>query len=279
MSFVFLPSCHFLIPFIEQKEKSLHFPLQSELLKIDLFACPKLALKAGLCYNRPGNLLGRVPMNLFLFLAQTFLVVGFALAAFRLGSGALTAWIAIQSILANLFVTKQVNLLGFDVTASDAFAIGGIFGLNLLQEHFSKEEAQKATWISFFCMLFFVVASQLHLLYLPSIHDTTQTAFSTILSPAPRLFLASISVFLIVQQSDIRFFVLLKRIFPNRSFAFRTAVSLVFSQLLDTVLFTFAGLYGSVASVTDVILLSFLVKLGVIFCFSPAVRVVKARGW
>lgn len=214
-------------------------------------------------------------MNEALFLIQTVLIFGFALAALKLGKETLIAWVAIQALTANLFVLKQITLLGLDVTASDAFAIGSLLGLNFLQEYFSREEANKATWICFFFMIFFVLASQIHLLYQPSTYDTTQGAYNALLSPSPRLLIASMSVFFIVQQFDLRFFALLKTWLPRASFAWRAAIALCASQLLDTFLFSFAGLYGIVASVVDIMIISFLVKLAVIGCFTSFIRWAK----
>lgn len=214
-------------------------------------------------------------MNEMIFITQTLVILVFALGALKLGKGALTAWVAIQALIANLFVLKQITLFGFDVTASDAYVIGSLLGLNFLQEHFGQKEAKQATWICFFFMSFFVVASQLHLLYESSPYDTVHSAFEQILSPAPRLLAASMGVFFIVQQIDIRFFSFLKNYFPSSSFALRVTITLVISQFLDTFLFSFAGLYGLVISVFDIILLSFAVKLLVIFCMTPLLKWTK----
>lgn len=214
-------------------------------------------------------------MNEFIFFLQIVLIVGFVLGALRLGKEALIAWVAIQALIANLFVLKQITLFGLNVTASDAFAIGSLLGLNFLQEYFSREEANQATKICFFFMLFFALVSQLHLIYAPSSHDTTHSAFLTLLTLSPRLLIASMSVFFIVQQVDIRFFSFLKKNLPSVSFAGRTAIALVFSQFLDTFLFSFAGLYGVVISIIDIITMSFLIKMIVIFCFTSCVRWVK----
>jgi|688.fasta_scaffold19488_10 uncharacterized integral membrane protein (TIGR00697 family) len=214
-------------------------------------------------------------MNEILFLIQILIIIGFALGALKLGKGALIAWVAMQALIANLFVLKQITLLGFNVTASDAYVIGSLLGLNFLQEYFGKEEAQKATWVCFFFMAFFVIISQVHLLYRPSLYDSTQEAFVTILTQTPRLLISSLSVFWIVQQFDIRFFGFLKRIFPQIHFSLRSACSLILSQLLDTILFSFAGLYGIAVSMMDIILISFAVKLLVIFCFTPLIRWVR----
>lgn len=215
-------------------------------------------------------------MNEFLFVLQTFLIISFAIAALKLGKEALTAWVAIQALVANLFVLKQISLFGFQVTASDAFVIGSLLGLNLLQEYFGKESAAKATWICFFFMAFFAIAAKVHLLYEPGEFDSSQTAFLTLLSPSTRLLLASMSVFFIVQQFDVLFFNFLKLRLPHLSFAVRAAAALVVSQFLDTLLFSFAGLYGIVASIIDVILLSYMIKLLVIGCFTSFLKVIRA---
>lgn len=214
-------------------------------------------------------------MNEILFFTQTLLIIGFVLGALKLGEAALIAWVAIQALIANIFVLKQITLFGFDVTASDVFAIGSLLGLNFLQEYFSKEKALKATWICFFFMLFFTLVSQLHLLYTPSAFDGSQAAFLTLLSPSPRLLIASMGVFFIVQQVDVHFFAFLRKRLPLVNFAWRTAMALVLSQLLDTFLFSFAGLYGIVASIVDIILMSFVIKLVVITCLTPALRWAK----
>lgn len=211
-------------------------------------------------------------MNEFIFILQILLITAFTFGAFKLGKEALIGWIALQALIANLFVIKQIGLFGFEVTASDAFAMGSLLGLNFLQEYFGQEEAKKASWICFFFLLFFTLVAKLHLLYEPSLHDASQSAFLTILSPAPRLLIASMGVFFIVQQIDIYLFSWIKARFPLKSFALRASLALAVSQGIDTVLFSFAGLYGIAASMLDIIILSYAIKLIVIFCFTPLLR-------
>ncbi len=211
-------------------------------------------------------------MNELIFLLQILLIVCFSFGAFKLGKEALIAWVSIQAIIANLFVLKQIKLFGFDVTASDSYMIGSLLGLNLLQEHFSQEDANKATRICFFCMSFFAIISQVHLLFLPNLHDVTQQAYHILLSPSLRLLAASMGVFIIVQTFDIRFFVLIRTYLPHINFAWRAAIALFFSQFLDTILFSFLGLYGMVASIIDIIFISFLIKLIATFSITLCIR-------
>lgn len=214
------------------------------------------------------------PMNEIFFLIHTLLMIGFVFGALRLGKSGLVALIALQGVLANLFVIKQISLFGFSVTGTDVFAIGGIFSLNLLQEYFGKEAAREAVKISFLTLLFFAFMAQMHLLYFPTEFDQTQGAFQEIFSHSMRIVAASIGTFYLVQRFDVWFFGRLKGVFP-----FRVALSLLVSQALDTLLFSFLGLYGLVESLFDIFWVSFMVKCLIIAGSSPFVifakRIVK----
>lgn len=216
-------------------------------------------------------------MNELLFLLQNFIVIGFAIGIVRFGSGGLISWVVIQAILANLLVLKQIDLWGFHVTASDVFAIGSLLGLNFLQEFFGKKEARTATWICFYFMLFFAVVSQFHLFYIPNEHDTTHTAYQTILSSSPRLFFASLVSFLVSQQLDLLTFGFLKRTLSIHP-TLRSWVSLALAQLVDTTLFSFLGLYGLVTSLSHIIFISFCVKCVIVTFMAPSLTLARRFG-
>lgn len=212
-------------------------------------------------------------MNETTFFLHVLVVFGFALGALKLGKEALTAWICLQAVLANLFVIKQISFFGFNITCSDVFAIGSILGLNLLQEYFGRAIAVKALKICLFCMVFFVAMTQFHLFYEASLYDTAHLAYETILSESPRLLFASITVFFFVQQVDLRIFNWLKK--RNSKLLFRNGISLTISQILDTSLFTFLGLWGIIDSLFDIMLISFLIKLLIIALLSPVTTLSK----
>lgn len=211
-------------------------------------------------------------MNEIIFVVQLLCIIIFACMALRLGSATLTTWVAIQAIMANLFVLKQITLFGFHVTASDAFAIGSLMGLNFLQEYYGQAQAKQATNTCFLFLFFFAIISQLHIWYIPSPSDSAHSAFATLLSPSPRLFMASMATFFIVQQFDIAFFAFLRKRLPHTAFAIRSVYSLTLSQFLDTVLFTLFGLYGIASNLIDIIVLSFSIKLLSILTFTVCCR-------
>lgn len=208
-------------------------------------------------------------MNECIFLFHILSTFFFTLGALRLGKEALSIWICLQALFANLFVLKQIILFGFTVTASDVFAVGGILGLNLMQEFYGPKQSKKTTTSCFYCLVLFAFLSKIHLLYTPSSEDVTQSSYTLILNQAPRLLAASLIVFFIVQKIDIRLFSKLRSSLNTSSLALRNLISISTSQLIDTILFTFIGLYGLVASLSDVIIVSFFIKVIVIACLTP----------
>ncbi len=214
-------------------------------------------------------------MNEALFLIHVAIVMGFGLAALKMGKLALTSWIALQAVLANLFVIKQICFFSFHVTCSDVFAIGSIFGLNLLREYFGKEAVKGVLWSCFFAMVFFVAMAKMHLLYQPSPFDTAHQAFETILSSSTRLLLASLGVFILVQQIEIHLFSFLKEKCTRIPLTLRNAISISSTQLLDTFLFSVLGLWGLVENLFDIILISFSLKIMIIALMSPLIHFSK----
>lgn len=209
--------------------------------------------------------------ELIFFLQLAFLVFFLSLSA-RFGEKGLGLCIAFQTIFANLFVMQQMRFFGFSVTCSDAFSVGSILGLNMLQERFGRESARSSIRLSFFSLLFFVVMAQLHLLYQPLPGDRMGDAFSMVLSSSWRTFLSSASVFYLVQRWDVLFYGWLQKKVGHK---IRLFLSLFCSQVMDTVLFSFLGLYGMVENIVHVIGVSLFVKLvAATFCwgFSPVLR-------
>jgi len=214
-------------------------------------------------------------MNEIIFFFHILVVTFFTLGALWIGQEALIASLCVQSILSNLLVTKQITLFGLQVTSTDVFAVGCIISLNFLQEYFGKESAVKAIKINFFMLLLYLAMTQFHLWYQPNIFDTTQEHFTIILTPMFRIIIASLSVYMIVQIIDTQLYRFLKNKFSGKYLLARSIVSLVCIQFIDTVLFSFAGLYGLVESVSHIIFMSFLIKIIVIALSSPCIILSK----
>lgn len=220
-------------------------------------------------------------MNELLFLCYIFLVSASSLIALRLGKEALIALICLQCVLVNLFVTKEITLFGLTATASDALGVGAALSLNLLQEYYQRAITQKTIWISFFCVLFYISAIFLHLAYIPALSDISQIHFLALLTPMPRIVIASIAVYLVTQHLDCHLYAYMCQKFENRHFILRNYGSIAITQLIDTILFSFLGLYklnasfSSLSVIADIIVISYTIKLAVLLLATPFLAMSK----
>jgi uncharacterized integral membrane protein (TIGR00697 family) len=203
-------------------------------------------------------------MNEIIFAMQVVAVVATVMGARRLGQAAIIVLATLLAVFANFFVLKQIDLLGWTVTCSDAYVVGHLMCLNLLQQLYGKKSAQKAIALAFGAMLIFALFSQIHLLFDPSPFDRAQSHYLALLGVAPRLLLASLATFYCVQRLDLLLFGKILALAPRLSWKIRSAISLVISQALDTLLFTLLGLYGVVEDWVSIFWMSFTVKCGVI---------------
>lgn len=206
---------------------------------------------------------------------HVFVIGGLTLFFLRLGKEALIAWLALLAVAMNLFVLKQISLFGLTVTASDPLSVGYLLAFNLIQEFFGKKFARKAMWIAFAISLCFLILSQFQLAYQPSAVDHSHVHYVALLSAFPRLVIASLTTFFCVQFFDLTFFSYIRSKTHGRWLTARVALSLCLAQTLDTILFSFLGLYGIVDSILQIIVFCLSLKLMVVIFSSPFAWVSK----
>lgn len=213
--------------------------------------------------------------NEAVFFLQIFCVGIGSLFMLRLGCSAVTAYVSLLGVLSNLLVCKEVILFGFTVTASDSLAVGLILSLNLIQEWFGREAVKKAIFTNFALLIIYLLLTQIHLWHTPAPKDIMHPHYRAILLTMPRLAVASLTSYLVVQLSDSIFYRWLSTLLQGRLFTLRNLISLSSSEFIDTLLFSFLGLYGSVSNLQDIIVFSYLVKLISIACFIPLIALIK----
>jgi uncharacterized integral membrane protein (TIGR00697 family) len=214
-------------------------------------------------------------VNEFIFLIQIGTIASFSLGALKFGKEALVTFVCICCILSNLFVLKQTTLFGLNATCSDAFTIGATLGLNMLQEYFGRHIARITIIINFFFLIFYAIMTQIQLAYAPSIFDTMQPYYFPLFQFMPRIMIASITVYVIAQMTDYTIYGFLKNYWHRRLLVIRNYISIIISQFIDTVLFTFLGLYGIVQNPWEIIIISYAIKLIAIFVATPFVGLSK----
>ena len=207
---------------------------------------------------------------LFISIALADLVV--MLLMWKIGRRWLELFIVLNYIFVSLFVQKFSPVFGITTTITACFYAVIFLGTDIITEHFGKKAGYKIIWQAFFAILALTAVQQLILL-LPHTPETEPmaNAMETLFSAVPRVTLASLLAFLIVQRFDIWFYHFIREKTEGKHLWLRNIVSTSTSQLMDTVLFFGLAFYGlmPLEVLIQIGTVAYIVKLIVAFADTP----------
>ena len=190
-------------------------------------------------------------MNELLLIISLPLIYGSVLAAYKFfGKTGLFAWTVFATITANLEVLLLVDAFGIEQTLGNVLFASTFLVTDILSEKYGKKDAQVAVDLGVATSVGVIVLSRLWLCYTPAVNDWAMPSFQTIFTNTPRVMLASVLVFAIVQRFDVwlyhKWWDYSKRKFGDskRFLWLRNNGSTMVSQLLNTVLYTFGAFGG-----------------------------------
>lgn len=210
--------------------------------------------------------------NEMLLIITLLVLYGSVLVWFALfGTSGLLSFTVFATIAANIEVLILVQAFGMEMTLGNILFATTFLVTDILSEIAGKKQAQQAVWIGIAANILFVLVSQSWLMYLPSSGDWATPAIKTIFSNTPRLMLASLAVYAIVQIFDVwlyhKWWDLTQRLSGDRrGFLWvRNNGSTLISQLLNAILYTIFAFYGMYDTST---LVSIVLSSYVIFIFT-----------
>lgn len=190
--------------------------------------------------------------NEILIIISFLIIYGGVMLFYRFfGKNGLIAFNVVATILANIEVLLLVNAFGVEMTLGNVLFASTFLITDIMSENHSRKDANRAVIISTLCSVFFVLISQMWLLYTPSGNDWASGAFHTIFSSTPRIVCASLVVYLISQLTDVwlyhKWWDWCKKRFgdENKGLWIRNNGSTMISQLLNTMLYTLFAFYGT----------------------------------
>lgn len=213
--------------------------------------------------------------NELIFFFHVFIISLATFICLQFGKNGLSALVTLCFVLGNLFVLKQINLFSLSVTPTDAYFIGAALAINLLNEFYGRKEARKALYISLILGIFFVILGIIQLMYQPNQFDVFHNHFYALLSPTARIVAASLTAYFTSQTVEYILYAFLKQLLKGKYLIMRNWITLLTSQFIDTVLFSFLGLYGIIENIGSVILLSYTIKIITIFSMTPILWIIK----
>ncbi|MGM0431200.1 MAG: queuosine precursor transporter [Spirochaetota bacterium] len=213
-----------------------------------------------------------------LMLAMNFLAILFAYRLWgRLG---LYIWVPIAAIIANIQVTKTIQLFGFEATLGNIVYATSFLATDILSENYGKKAARKAVGIGFFSLLVMTVLMNIAIVFTPAESDFVQESMRTIFSLMPRIAAASLAAYGISQLHDIWAYDLWKHKYPgNKTIWLRNNLSTMVSQLIDSAVFTVIAFYGvfPAAVLLEIAATTYILKWLVAIADTPFIYI--ARRW
>ncbi len=203
------------------------------------------------------------------------------LLAYRVwGKLGLFIWIPISVIVANIQVTKNVNLFGLEATLGNIVYSTGFLATDILSEMYGPKESKRAVTVGFFSLIVMTMMMQLAIQFTPAPSDFVQSSMETIFGFMPRIAFGSLIAYVISNCHDIWAFELWKRIKPGKKTLWiRNCLSTMVSQLLDSLIFTFIAFFGvyEMSVWWQIVITTYLLKFIVAVCDTPFMYI--ARKW
>ncbi len=172
-------------------------------------------------------------------------------------------WIAISTIIANIEVTKCIDLFGLSLTLGNVSYSSTFLVTDILSEMYGSKEARKSVIIGFFAMIIFTLIMQLDLMFIPNSEDIVSSAMQTIFSIMPRICIASLISYLISNMLDTYLYEFIRNKFPDDKLLWlRNNGSTLISQFIDSIVFTtisFIGMYSNEVLI-ELIITTYIVK-------------------
>lgn len=218
-------------------------------------------------------------MNEILFIAEVILSFSGVLLAYKFfGKYGLFAWIAMNTIIANIEVVKCVDMFSMPMTLGN-ITFGSVFlATDIINEKYGRKVAQKGVFIGFFSLMTLTIFTQLDLLYVPNSEDFAQKSMQTLFAITPRLCFGSMFAYLISHTTEVFLFSTIKKFLPDDKFLWvRNNVATISSQLIDTILFTFIAFSGvfPLKTVGMLCFTTYTIKVILAFCETPFLYVAK----
>lgn len=222
--------------------------------------------------------------NEILLVAMLAVVYASVLLWYRLfGETGLLCFTVFATIAANIEVLLLVDAFGMEMTLGNILFSSTFLVTDILSEVAGKKAANRAVGVGIATSLLFILVSQSWLLYQPNGNDWAFPSIQSIFSNTPRLMVASLAVYAVVQVFDVwayhKWWAFTTRRFGDarRFLWLRNNGSTLLSQLLNTFLFTFAAFLGvyPLETLCSIVLSSYLIFIVTALADTPAVYLAR----
>ena len=188
-----------------------------------------------------------------------------------LGKEGLIGWIGISSILANILILKSVDLLGIGATLGNVLFASNFLATDILTENYGYKSAKKGVRFGIFAVLFFMIVTQIALVYIPNAEDFAQSSFELLFGFVPRIAIASMSLFALSNFVDIRLYEFLRVKSNGKKMWLRNNLCTILCNGGENFLFYFIAFGGTmpISTILSVALSATIIEVIIALCDTP----------
>ena len=219
-------------------------------------------------------------MNELLFIVSTIAFLGAVILIYHLfGKSGIYAYVGFAAILANIEVTKSIDLFGLSTTAGSVLYASTFLCTDILSEKYGKKSAQKAVYIGTAISILWLVGTQITLALKPNESDFINESLTNVLNTVPRIMVASLIAYIISQSVDVMMYHLIwKKTGNNKTGLWiRNNGSTLTSQLVDSVIFVtiaFLGVYETKVFIS-ILVTTYLLKAVIALMDTPFIYLAR----
>ncbi len=217
--------------------------------------------------------------EILLIISLVFLYSSVLLWYRFIGVKGLYCFSVLATITANIEVLILIKAFGMEQTLGNVMFATTFLITDIVSELYSKKEAKKVVNINILTSIAFVVVSQIWIRFTPSSNDVNYDLIKGLFSSTPRLILASLVVYAIVQKIDVslyhKIWSITEKLFKdkNKYLFIRNNGSTLISQLVNTILYNvlaFAGVYDT-KTLISIVITSYVIFVFTSLCDTPFV--------
>ena len=214
-------------------------------------------------------------MNELFFVLNVVISLGGAVALYKIfGKNGLFVYSVFGTIISSVATCKVVPLFGSAITAGTVFYASTFLVTDILSEKYGKKEAEKAVWYGIAGMIFWVIGTQMMLLFSPvSRTEGVDEHMKALFGMVPRIFSSSMVANVCSQSFDVFMyhFIWGKTGNSKKMLWLRNNGSTMLSQAIDTTIFSALAFVGvlPIDLILSISISNYLFKALVAFLDTP----------
>lgn len=187
------------------------------------------------------------------------------------GKEGVITWVAIATVLANIITAKNADLFGLSTAIGTILFASTFLATDILNESYSKKDAQKAVYIGLISNVVLIVATQIALNYIPSEFDYAHGAMTTLFGLNLRIAISSAVMYFISNMLDVMLFDKIKQKTKGKMLWLRNNVSTILCNCLENFFFIGFAFYGiyDIKTILTIALSTSIIEMIVAVCDTP----------